>query len=54
MSDEKQQPPSDARPQPSETPVPDSTTAGVAQVGNQKVPRPNKVSDRSVPDDIDE
>jgi hypothetical protein len=27
---------------------------GVAQVGNQNVPRPDKVSDRSVPDDIDE
>jgi hypothetical protein len=27
---------------------------GVAQVGNKKVPRPDKVSDRSVPDDVDE
>ncbi len=54
MSDGKQQPTSDAKPQPSESPPPDSNTAGMAQVGNQKVPRPNKVSDRSVPDDIDE
>jgi hypothetical protein len=27
---------------------------GMAQVGNRKVPRPDKVSDRSVPDDIEE
>jgi hypothetical protein len=27
---------------------------GTAQVGNRKVPRPEKVSDRSPPDDIDE
>ncbi len=27
---------------------------GMAQVGNQKVPRPEKVSDRSPPDDVDE
>jgi len=26
----------------------------MAQVGNRKVPRPGKVSDRSVPDDIEE
>jgi hypothetical protein len=26
----------------------------VAQVGNQKVPRPEKVSGRDVPDDVDE
>ena len=54
MSDDKQQPQSEAKPRSSETPAPDSNTAGMAQVGNQKVPRPNKVSDRSVPDDIDE
>ncbi len=54
MSDDKQQPQSEAKPQPSETPALDGNTAGMAQVGNQKVPRPNKVSDRSVPDDIDE
>ena len=28
--------------------------SGMAQVGNRKVPRPSKVGDRSVPDDIDE
>ena len=27
---------------------------GMAQVGNQKVPRPEKVSDRNPPDDVDE
>jgi len=40
-------------------PQPDDATSGksepgVAQVGNQKVQRPDKVSDRSVPDDIEE
>ena len=54
MSDEKQESQSETKPQPSDTPAPDSNTAGMAQVGNQKVPRPNKVSDRSVLDDIDE
>jgi len=37
-----------------EDPIPGKASPGVAQVGNQKVPRPDKVSDRSVPDDIDE
>ena len=54
MSDDKQQPQSEVKPQSSETPPTDSNTAGMEQVGNQKVPRRNKVSDRSVPDDLDE
>jgi Protein of unknown function (DUF2934) len=31
-----------------------TASPGMAQVGNRKVPRPRKVSDRSVPDDIEE
>lgn len=31
-----------------------TASAGMAQVGKRKVPRPRKVSGRSVPDDIDE
>jgi Protein of unknown function (DUF2934) len=38
----------------SDDPGPGKASAGMAQVGNRKVPRPRKVSDRSVPDDIDE
>ena len=54
MSDDKQQPNGEGKSQPSESPLADNTMAGMAQVGNLKVPRPSKVSDRSVPDDIDE
>jgi hypothetical protein len=54
MSDDKQQPDAEGKSQPSESPLADNTMAGMAQVGNLKVPRPSKVSDRSVPDDIDE
>jgi hypothetical protein len=49
------------KPQPQSQPEPKSedtwsgkAAPGIAQVGNQKVPRPDKVSDRSVSDDIDE
>jgi hypothetical protein len=49
------------KPQPQSQPEPKSedtgsgkAAPGMAQVGNQKVPRPDKVSDRSVSDDIDE
>ena len=49
------------KPQPQSQPEPKSedtgswkAAPGMAQVGNQKVPRPDKVGDRSVPDDIDE
>jgi len=38
----------------SENEAPASASQGVAQVGKRKVPRPRKVSNRSVPDDIDE
>ena len=34
--------------------VTEKVPPGTAQVGNQTVPRPDKVSDRSVPDDIEE
>jgi hypothetical protein len=37
-----------------ESPASGMASPGMAQVGNQKVPRPDKVSDRSVPDDVDE
>ena len=53
MTQDKQPPQSPPEPE-SEEPMPETASPGMAQVGNQKVPRPNKVSDRSVPDDIDE
>jgi hypothetical protein len=54
MSDDKQ-PQDPAKPPPETThQVTEKVSAGTAQVGNQKVPRPDKVSDRSVPDDIEE
>jgi hypothetical protein len=40
--------------QKSEDTEPGKATPGMAQVGKQKVPRPDNVSDRSMPDDIDE
>ncbi len=43
------------QPEPSsEDTAPGSATPAIAQVGNRKVPRPKKVSNRSVPDDTDE
>ena len=54
MTSDKQPPePKQSEPQ-TEKPAPTKAEPGMAQVGNQKVPRPDKVSDRSVPDDIDE
>jgi hypothetical protein len=53
MIDDKQQPQSQPEPKLQDT-EPGKASPGMAQVGNQKVPRPDKVSDRSVPDDIDE
>ena len=53
MTNDKQQTQSQPEPK-SEDAAPGKTSPGMAQVGNQKVPRPDKVSDRSVPDDIDE
>ena len=38
----------------SEDPGSGTASPGMAQVGNRKVHRPKKVSDRSVPDDIEE
>jgi len=38
----------------SENPGAGEASPGMAQVGTRKVPRPKKVSDRSVPDDINE
>ena len=37
-----------------EAPAPGNASPGMAQVGSQKVPRPDKMSGRSVSDDIDE
>ena len=54
MTSDKQPPDlKQAEPQ-TQKPAPTKAEPGMAQVGNQKVPRPDKVSDRSVPDDIDE
>ncbi|MXQ14807.1 DUF2934 domain-containing protein [Microvirga makkahensis] len=49
--DEAQHEPSEPK---SGDPGAGEASPGMAQVGNRKVPRPKKVSDRSVPDDIDE
>ncbi|MXQ12323.1 DUF2934 domain-containing protein [Microvirga makkahensis] len=38
----------------SEDPESGTASPSMAQVGNRKMPRPKKVSDRSVPDDIEE
>ena len=51
--DKQQQPQSQPEPKSDDTEA-GKAAPGMAQVGNQKVPRPDKVSDRSVPDDIDE
>jgi hypothetical protein len=37
-----------------EAPAPGKASPGMAQVGSQKVPRPDKMSGRSVPDDSNE
>ncbi len=54
MADDKQ--PQDPRESEPETThrVTEKVSPGTAQVGNQKVPRPDKVSDRAVPDDVEE
>jgi len=53
MTQDKQQPQPQSEPN-SEDGTSGKAVPGMAQVGNRKVPRPDKVSDRSVPDDIDE
>jgi hypothetical protein len=55
---ERKEPRSKQEPSPQkQEPLPHVThgpVVGTAQVGKQKVPRPEKVSGRSPPDDIDE
>ncbi len=54
MADDKQpQDPCESEPETTHR-VTEKVSPGTAQVGNQKVPRPDKVSDRSVPDDVEE
>ena len=49
MTNDRQQP----KPR-TEEPTAAEAEPGMAQMGNRKVPRPETISDRSVPDDVDE
>jgi hypothetical protein len=53
MTEDKQPPQSQLEPKSDDT-TPAKASPGMAQVGTQRVPRPDKVRDRSIPDDIDE